>query len=458
MLRYCIPCILLLTLVLSASQAQTIKGTWQKVDSLELIEDGVFAAASDQVAYYMGPDKGWKTTDGGHSWNPITFPSSIIIGPSSIFTYGSTILLFQQRVEGAPIVVRSTDEGANWEIVNDSLCYDNLKTVSMWSPTGLHVISVDGVGTGRSYVSNDGGVTFEEGRSDATLQKYIATSLSGTKRYTISTAWSDSLNGIITLAARNIATPTAHILLTHDAGASWKEMLLPNRNDTTAIPGKAYTLPGTPYIWVTVTDLTRPGCYYFSTDYGETWRVSQPIFGRPLELLSPVDTSTVWALFSAVQYPELNQNKTFVNQGVDQPWSQIFGLPAGNRALSVNYLKFFSATEGWATGTRVNQTGTLYYYIYRFIPQSSVAVEAQTKIQVYPSPASDFVTLTIGDDRRFRSYAIRDVLGKDLTEQILSIEKAGSLALDLRQLPYGTYVVTLKLMDGSMVTTKITRQ
>jgi hypothetical protein len=427
------------------AQAQTIKGVWQKADSLQLIEEAVFAAASDQVAYYIGLDQGWKTTNGGMNWTPLTFPSEISVGPINIFAFGSTVILLQQRTDiPVPMIVRSTDEGATWQVANDSIMNDNIKSATMWSSTGMHIISLDGIGNGRSYHSTDGGATFTEGRTDTTLQKYIATSLSGTKRYSIAAAWSDSLNGVITLAPRNISNPPAHLLVTHDAGVNWKEVLLPKRNDTLPIPGKAYTIPGTSNFWVNVTDITLPGCYYLSTDFGETWRVSTTV-GRPLEILAPVDTSLVWGLFSAFQYPELNQNKTYVNRGIDSSWWQTTGISGGgNNGRSINYFKFFSPTEGWATGTRVNATGTLYYYIYRFVQQSSVALRPMQPTFMFPMPASKTLRVQLASNVSIDRFVVTDVLGRDVSAHVVLLTQHDKESvLDISELPSGTYSLLL---------------
>jgi hypothetical protein len=319
------------------------------------------------------------------------------------------------------------------------------------------VISVDGVGNGKSYVSNDVGVTFQEGRSDSVLQKYIATSLSGTKRYTIATAWSDSLHGIITLAPRNISDPSAHLLVTNDAGTTWKEVLLPSRNDTVPIPGKVYTIPGTSNFWVNVTDITLPGYYYLSTDHGETWRASRAI-NRPLELLSPVDTSTVWALFSAFQYPELNQNKTYVNQGLESGWSQIMGIPGGNMGRSINYFKFFSPTQGWAAGTRVNATGDLFYYIYRFVPQSSVSSGNEAaELSVYPSPAADH--LIVRSENSYEEFTITDMVGRNVTASVQKrSENSDEIVMNIERLAKGAYTLRITTKTGTVLTSTFVKQ
>jgi hypothetical protein len=86
--------------------------------------------------------------------------------------------------------------------------------------------------------------------------------------------------------------------------------------------------------------------------------------------------------------------------------------------------------------------------------------DAPLALSVYPNPATDAATVRFTLDRTQRvSMDLFDLLGRQVRQRDLGLLQAGDheVALDLRNLPAGLYIVRLTGDAGARATVRVTR-
>ena len=76
-------------------------------------------------------------------------------------------------------------------------------------------------------------------------------------------------------------------------------------------------------------------------------------------------------------------------------------------------------------------------------------------ITVYPNPAKDFVTVEMANGIEIRDIALYDLQGRSVGANNYSSLQTGTLKIDLRNLPAGTYILHIHTADGRELLRKI---
>ena len=96
-------------------------------------------------------------------------------------------------------------------------------------------------------------------------------------------------------------------------------------------------------------------------------------------------------------------------------------------------------------------------FLYRHLQlPSSMPESNEQKIQIYPNPAVDYITVCVGEWPQGKSFGllVMDVNGKILTEKRLSAQK---VSIDVSQWPSGVYYVWVE-QEGARSGRKFVKQ
>ena len=82
--------------------------------------------------------------------------------------------------------------------------------------------------------------------------------------------------------------------------------------------------------------------------------------------------------------------------------------------------------------------------------------EYENRVTVYPNPTKDYVTVETDGDLEIVEMALYDINGRSVeTLRAPSLQRDGIIKLDLRTLPFGTYILHIKTTDNREILRKI---
>ncbi len=440
----------------SALRAQPAGGKWTAAGNPPILTNGRLVFADSLIGYYIGQDTGYVTKDGGVTWNAMTFPSNARPAPTFLFAPDrNTIISFQAYAVDSngvkfPGIIKSTDMGSTWSLIDANQIPSKVNALKMWSANdGFRIWEDDITQKDLCAVTHDGGKTFSETRGDATLQKYL-TKLSNVS-ISIKADWSDSVHGAIAVSGSG-ANP---VLLTSDGGRTWTEHYLKFKGDSTLQLSFVYMFPGTSSIWVIPADAKVARFYYYSSDFGSTWVISDTIKSGYIIKLAPSSKTGVWAFNTGSPNEVFLTANCVAYDEISTPWKFVDTLNAhgtfNGPAFAISDIEFIDADHGWIRAikqsldankeTLISDTA----FIFRFAaptPSSVKQTSEYTRLRCIPNPASSSVKVEgFAGDERVLGVRLTDALGK---QYVCTPENSGAeIGLDIRPQASGCYFITV---------------
>jgi hypothetical protein len=442
--------------------AQPAGGKWSACPQLPLLTEPRMIFADSLVGYYIGQDTGYVTTTGGLTWTAMTFPSNARPAPTFLSApNANTIVSYQKRTFDSngvvyPGIIESTDQGSTWSTIAATPIPTNVHAFTMWNATDGFRIWEDDISQQEfCAATHDGGKTFTDIRGDATLQKYI-TQLPK-NGVSIKSNWSDSLHGVIAVSSNNTAKALP-ILLTSDGGNTWSEHYMKYNGDSSISLANAY-LFGSKSVWVMPSSIQSKALQgyflYYSSDFGNTWVMTDTVKSEFLFALVPVSPTSAWVgIIGSNRSPSLTTN-VIAYKDISGKWEYVDTVygPVINKKyipLTIKDIQFTDPSHGWARAIFVTGTDTSTNYpyanIYRFavtVPNSVPLNALYSHLRCMPNPATSVIKISgFAEDERVLDVKLSNAIGK---ECVSSVENIGTEAgLDVRGQPNGCYFVTIR--------------
>jgi hypothetical protein len=472
---------IILFLLAGISTAQHPKGKWYPAQTLPGLgssqQQPQLIFADSLLGYYIGQDSGFVTQDGGQYWKMIDFGPTVRCAPSFLFTPDhNTIIAYQkygQDTDGTafPAIIESTDMGNSWFVVSTNSyppSGSNVKAFTMWTAKdGFRIWLNDITGKDSAAVTHDGGITWNDPRTDATLKKYTSKLKQPGASVNITSAWSDSLHGAISVQALSGGSTTPYpVIATSDGGKTWTESYPTVNGVNTFQHSFVYLYPGSQTIW-TIPSVPNTAEYvFYTTNFGSSWN-NTPQFKRgdlgvgngtkpgviQLASISPTET---WALLATdTDHPDLTRFIAYDNLSTGWEKDTVITLKgAGFFGLKLISILFTDRNHGWATaiqtyfdnGAKTQVTkDSLFIYSFRTSPPVTGDVKPNARnsnLLCVPNPASSLVKITgLAENEMIRDVKIINTLGKESTSLIRS--SGSEVELDLSSFPCGCYYITV---------------
>jgi hypothetical protein len=462
----------------ASTYAQHPAGKWYSCAPLPGLNNesgGQLLFVDSLLGYYIGADTGYITYDGGQSWTWINFPSTARPFPTFLYSPDhNTIICYQKHnldSNGTPYpgIIKSIDMGKTWSLVSATAIPNKIATFTMWNINdGFRIWLDDQTQKPVAAATHDGGITWTDVTSDATLTKYLK--LQGSGSLSLHDAWSDKTHGAISvsLSSKAGSTTAYPVLFTTDGGKTWTETYPKYNNDATISHTYIFSYPGSQSYWVQPTVLANSAEYfYFSPDAGTTWTTTPQFTLHQLGAqtkpeviqLAPVSATETWALVASdSEHQDLTRFMAYYQNGVG--WTRTdtikFGSTGGAYGWSLidNGIQFADRTHGWVKGIQTyfdtkNQTqvtkDSLFLFSFRTSPpkiiQGAVAPSLPVAaLRCMPNPASSHITISgLESDEVVREIRIANSLGKEIS--VVAKNTGAEINLDMSNFPAGSYYV-----------------
>ena len=371
--------------------------------------------------------------------------------------------------------IRTTDAGQTW--IPGTMGSDQtlaFSTICALSDTEAWVAmhKIDFSGGGGLFHTTDAGVTWVQSNpgvvfNDGSFPNFVY--------------FKDQLNGI---AGGDSNGGYFEIYTTTDGGVNWTRT--PQANIPAPLPGGQYGwFDGYSVIGDTVWFGTNLGQMYKSTDFGQTWSVHtvDPAMNTVYEIAFNDDglhglTNIRTANNTVILFSTTDGGVTWTQMPPHPKWkrSRVTSVPGTSTFVSTSVIfsnrgsayttdngatwieidgtvrkaacRFFNSTTGWAGGYfNDNPLYLIEPGIYKWDNTVSLGVEENTTAgvrPVYPNPATDVLTISLGadvhtDDLRF--YDSRGVLVKE-------VNNSDGQEINVSDLPSGIYLIKSKKLPG----------
>lgn len=133
-------------------------------------------------------------------------------------------------------------------------------------------------------------------------------------------------------------------------------------------------------------------------------------------------------------------------------------MPHGDyhRPIKAGQYSVTYSAEGYLPKTIVTQIADGQLLVQNVQLAQPVGLEDyENLVTVYPNPARDFVTVEVQGGMDIRDIALYDLQGRSVGADNYSSLQTGTLKIDLRHLPAGTYVLHIRTADGRELLRKI---
>ena len=133
-------------------------------------------------------------------------------------------------------------------------------------------------------------------------------------------------------------------------------------------------------------------------------------------------------------------------------------MPHGDyhRPIKAGQYSVTYSAEGYLPKTIVTQVADGQLLVQNVQLAQPVGIEDyENLVTVYPNPARDFVTVEVRGGIAIKDIALYDLQGRSVETNHDSQLQAGTLKLDLRHLPTGTYFLHIRTADGRELLRKI---
>ena len=327
-----------------------------------------------------------RTTDGGKSWQDVTPPypaGSTGQFPPAFASLGGSVAwvaVSEKLPDGtmAGVVFRTSDGGHSWQQATLPTSQLGLSQVQFVNAQDGWVLSSPGGGAAGSegvnlFRSTDGGHSWSlVARAPGALP------LQGIKS---GMGWISATTGWIT---GSIAIPNAiYLYRTQDGGVSWQPQALPSSFPVQATEPPVFFSASQGLLPVIFSTPQGPGFAVYAThDGGATWSSSTP--------LSTMNST--WDLLTMQQGWVVGANGSTLNETSDggQHWTAI--TPSAN-FQHIAQLDFVSAQEGWAISTATPAAPVLLKTMdggQTWVQVSPGSQAASWQVVSSPSPGTSF--------------------------------------------------------------------
>ena len=133
-------------------------------------------------------------------------------------------------------------------------------------------------------------------------------------------------------------------------------------------------------------------------------------------------------------------------------------MPHGDyhRPIKAGQYSVTYSAEGYLPKTIVTQVADGQLLVQNVQLAQPVGIEDyENLVTVYPNPARDFVTVEVQGGIAVQNIALYDLQGRSVGTNYDLPLQAGTLKLDLRHLPAGTYILHIRTADGRELLRKI---
>lgn len=429
-------------------------------------------AINGNALYAIGMDSStvMKSTDNGNNWTPCLYGASSIISSNNILianTGGSLLISTNNGTSWAekkyhfmeayavmktPTAIytsstvygayRSTDNGANWALVNQVYPFGHLRSFIMkgsklfagTNGSGVYVSTNDGLKWGDSTLLNQTVYALYTLGSNI----YAGTAGSGIFYTTNDGANWTSVTGSTTIysitsnGSRIFAGGTGGVLFS-DNSVNWNSISfpVPNIGGVAAIGNRVFA-GGTAGI-------------YISTDNGFTWSVSS----------FPYPNVNTLAASGNVVFAGCEKYGFFVSQDLGQTWRSINGN-LGNR-ISVSRISV-SGSELYAATYRGSiMKAPISGLVGMSTPIENELIKDFTLMQNYPNPFNPVTQINYELNKSgFVILKIFDINGKEITELVNEKQSEGSywVIFDAGKLNLASGIYFYKMSTNDFVDTK----
>lgn len=382
-----------------------------------------------------------KTTD-GNSWTAMTIsniPSGALIsdiaGVSGQIAYVATAPSGSNASHNG--IWKTTDGGANWTkyagaIFNNSASFAN--HVYFWDENNGYCGGDPANGKFEMYKTTDGGTTWTAINTAPVPLNADEFTYTGVKKVVGDKIW--------------LGTSLGRILYSGDRGTTWQAFSSP------ALDFGGVNSPGSSASFafadngkdgLLVTDDGGAAFLWVTSDGGENWDDAFPDGVWFPDDVAAVPGSTKTFVTSGIKPQGLKGSSYSEDGGIT--WQLIDGGTSGDESGQRGTLAFLDGETGWCGGFSDGQGGGSG--IFKFsgnIGDLGVADFDQTKLQVYPNPATSVVNFSSG--KEIKLVSIIDMTGKVVLQ-------SKTTQADVSALAAGVYIAQVRYADGAAQNTKI---
>jgi photosystem II stability/assembly factor-like uncharacterized protein len=359
----------------------------------------------DENGFVAGGNKIFKTIDGGDTWETsftgsdlVFFEDVLIIEENNIIAVGQDFDSFQS------VIVKTIDNGINWDIVN-ILNTSFLKSIFFTSST-----------TG--YCSGGGGIILKSTDSGDTWQ--VLDSGTGTDLQSIY-----FVNDLVGIAVGG--SPVSSIILkTQNGGSSWSPISSPSNNN---LQSAFFINDQIGYV------VGWNGEIIKTEDCGNSWTTQNSV--DMVGNLEVIFTDENTGYIVGGQMNESLIQKT-VNGG--DLWEDV----SPNISAGLVSIYFSSFEVGYAVGAN----GAVVKTESGGVMTSNNNLFSNTAILLFPNPTLDIVSIESSENDIIKLISFYDNNGK-----LMSVKKGNltKMEFDLSRYPSGIYYVALNTENGKSI-------
>lgn len=370
-----------------------------------------------------------RTTDGGATWNSLSWSASPDFSPSGISAVDSMtayVLAYNATVGSGGGLFKTTDGGVTWDTVAPSVIYPTVNSfpdlVYFWD-AGTGVLMGDPEsGYFEIYRTNDSGQTWNRVPSSN-----IAAPVSG--EYGL-------VNSYCVVGSHIwFGTNMGRVYMSPDSGNTWTaSSVVNNLNSVSSITfrdslnGLAIKSPS-----------TGASTLYRTLDGGMTWAqtlFTGPFFSSDIKYI-PGTTKVVSAAASSTG------RGSSISMDEGATWLLLDTAGAGT-VDGYTTLEFIDSTYGWAGGFAVDQTtGGIFKWAGTSVGITTVS-NSDHNITVYPNPANDVVYISA--EKAFTdnvNVTVMDILGNTVRSEGYA-QSRNPLQVNMQNLPSGVYFIRVE--------------
>jgi photosystem II stability/assembly factor-like uncharacterized protein len=426
---------------------------WTQISTMatsDKIRSMAIANSNTQVLYVADPYILWKTTDGGNNWTDITgtLPtSSSSIRAITVKNDDENTLWVCLSAYNANRVFESTDGGSTW---------NNISTGLPNIPTSSIVQNIQSTSDVELYLGTEVGVYFKKGIANWTfyndnlpnvtigeLEIYYDVNTPQSSKLRAATygrgLWETPVFGGIVIPSPVAGTADS---TTHICSGTTASMSLTGNTGTIQWQRSSNGTSG----WVNVTSGTGATTANYTTG-----NLTNTLYYRAK--VSQTGYTDVYSNVISViinTIPTISLNNLTLTASPAGATYQWVDCNSGNATINGATNQTFTATANGSYGVTVSQFGQGCPSACTTVSTVGISDIATSKESffVYPSPATDIITVEVSKDLIGKKYVVTDEQGKVLVSGKLTNEKS---TVRLNEFAAGIYIIQINNMNKKIV-------
>ncbi len=411
--------------------------------SLYIVDNLVYASSNSNTVwmrYWNGSDVVVKSTDGGANFSVIN--NINLASPSIPFCpVSDTLVFFVQKYDSVVSLnswhlFKSTDGGVSFQRTpvvnqsNDTGFRRESEVIDMYfynDSVGWIMGDDTSSGCKEIWTTENGGITWEKlPCENVKLRNRNFSSLYNTFPYTRSI----TSDGSIYRGDRRWSPERNHLIKVSNYGKLWEEITLPNNTNV----GRFVAIDSLTWITATTEELERG--YALTRDGGETYTY----------LPNPNNSSSylTYAKSTANHQGVLINyagNGSFISYDTARTWQQM-DIERHSQVV------FYDAENG-VSFSPTDQDGVFRVFTGPFPPPTGIKENIPTSFSIQPNPAKDFITIKNENATDILFAEAISISGESI---LLKTEKLNNqYQLNISQLPQGIYALKLQTEKGISV-------